>query len=65
MRPESREARKLILQLRKFHLQSTLVGARMHRKDVKDQAAAINHFHFKDLFKPALLGWRELVISDQ
>jgi hypothetical protein len=50
MRPESREARKLILQLRKFNLQTTLMSACMHREDVKDQAAAVNDFHFKDLF---------------
>jgi len=37
----------------------------MHRKNIKDQATSIYSFHLKDLFQPALLGWRELVICDQ
>jgi hypothetical protein len=30
---------------------------RMHRKDVKDETASVNHLHFKHLFKAALLRW--------
>ena len=37
----------------------------MQCKDVKDQAAPVDHLHLEQLFERALLGWRKLIVRDQ
>ena len=65
MRPELCQPRQLIFELRELNLQSPLMCPRMHRKDVEDETAPVNHLHFKDLFKAALLCRRKLIIRNE
>src|ERR1700733_6440953 len=51
-------------QLRKFHFEFALEAARALRKDVEDEAVAIEHAPADVLFEIALLAWRERVIDE-
>jgi hypothetical protein len=37
----------------------------MHREDVENETAPVNHLHLKDLLKATLLCWRKFVVSDE
>ncbi len=52
-----------MLQLRKLHLQLTFEAARTLRKDVEDEAGAIEHATLEQRLEIALLARRECVIE--
>ena len=63
--PEAGQARQLVLELRELDLEAALVGLRMEREDVEDQAAPVDHLDLEELLERALLGGRQLVVGDQ
>ena len=54
---EIKRARQLVLELREFHLDSSLMRVRPLREDIQDHATAVEHLHVQRLFQaPLLLG---------
>ena len=63
--PHPRQARQLVFELGKLHLETALVGLGVHREDVQDQPAAVDDLDLEQLLEGSLLGRRELVVGDQ
>ncbi len=62
--PAAYQARCEMLQLCQLHLQFTFMAAGALRKDIENQAGAVNDTTLQFAFKVALLGWRQFVIED-
>ena len=52
-----------MLELREFHFQLAFMAARALRKDVEDQARAIQHPPLDEFFEIAFLRWRQRMIE--
>ncbi len=65
VRPQAREARQLVLELRQLHLQAALVRACVLGKDVEDQAAAVQHLDAEETLQRLLLVGAQLVVRNE
>ncbi len=63
--PEAGQPRQLVLELGELDLEAALVGLRMEREDVEDEAAPVDDLDLEELLERALLGGRQLVVGDQ
>ena len=64
VRPAAHQAARDVLQLRQFHLELAFEAARALRKDVENQAVAIEHAPADVLLEIALLARRERMIDE-
>src|SRR4029079_11202242 len=65
VRPEPRQARELVLELRQLDLQPALVRARVLGEDGEDHAAPVDDLDLDELLERSLLRRRELVVGDE
>ena len=65
VRPHACQAWQLVLELRQFHLEPTLVGLRVLGEDVEDEAAAVQHLDREQLLERALLVRAQLIVRDE
>ena len=65
VRPQPRQARQLVLELRQLDLEAALVGPRVLGKDVEDQPAAVEHLDAEQALQRLLLVGRDLVVRDE
>ena len=65
MRPQARQARQLVLELRELDLEPALVGLGVEGEDVEDQPAAVDDLDVEQALEALLLGRAELVVGDQ
>ena len=63
-RPDAREPREEVAQLRQLHLELAFFGPRPLGKDVENQLGTVEHLHFKASFQIASLCRRQLVVED-
>jgi hypothetical protein len=65
VRPEARQARELVLELRELDLEPALVGLGVEGEDVEDQPAAVDDLDVEQALERLLLAGRELVVGDE
>jgi hypothetical protein len=53
-----------MLQLRQFHLHLAFVALRPLGKNIEDETGSVNDPDFQNLFKVALLCWRQRMIEN-
>ena len=58
------QTRQSVSQLREFDLEFAFLGARTPRKDIQDQACAIDYLRLEDVFQILGLAWRQFVIEN-
>ena len=63
VRPQPRQSRQLVLELRQLDLQPAFVGARVLGKDVEDQAAAVKNLDAEQCSPAPSAGWGQISSS--